>query len=331
MTADPPFVDLTSDNIRRWLADDQDTANWLTELAGTAAGAPTRLPEPAEATRMMTRMEVPAADITEALDAVPDADRRPDLWWLLHHCRLLLVERLGSTAPMARWPGLPARLGALGRYFYLWVFLASVPDLLRHHAALGIAEQVSWETLADIGSKAALHRRTHGTGGLDKQDWFTLHFRGLLYSLGRLQFNLGRTPADSTMPPPGTPCLGVHIPETGPMTPQACQESLRRAPEFFHEHFAVRYRYASCTSWLLDDQLADYLPGTSNILRFQQRFRLTPGGRDSDADILEFVFRQVRPQLADLPQQTTLQRAVVRHLRAGGHWQVRTGWLELPD
>ncbi len=331
MTTDPPFVDLASDDLRRWLADDGDFSPWLTELAATIPAAPTRLPDPTGATAMLTRMGVSGADIGEALDAVPDPGRHPELWWLLHHCRLLLIERLGSTAPMARWPDLPARLGPHGRYFYLWVFLATVPDLLRHHKGRGIEESVSWQTLADLGSKATLHRRTHGTGGLDKQDWFTLHFRGLLYSLGRLQFNLGHAPADSSTLPPGTPCLGVHIPESGPMTPDACEESLRRASAFFLRHFSVRYRYASCTSWLLDDQLAGYLPATSNILQFQRRFQLAPDKRQGDADILEFVFRRIRPQLADLPQQTTLQRAVVSHLRAGRHWQVRTGWLELPD
>jgi hypothetical protein len=31
--------------------------------------------------------------------------------------------------------------------------------------------------------------------------------------------------------------------------------------------------------------------------------------------------------LDELPQQTTLQRAIVAHLRAGGHWHSRTGWF----
>jgi hypothetical protein len=32
--------------------------------------------------------------------------------------------------------------------------------------------------------------------------------------------------------------------------------------------------------------------------------------------------------LDDLPQRTTLERAIVAHLRAGGHWRARTGWFE---
>jgi hypothetical protein len=31
--------------------------------------------------------------------------------------------------------------------------------------------------------------------------------------------------------------------------------------------------------------------------------------------------------LAELPQDTSLQRAYVTHLRSGRHWHARTGWI----
>jgi hypothetical protein len=45
--------------------------------------------------------------------------------------------------------------------------------------------------------------------------------------------------------------------------------------------------------------------------------------------LLSFVFHRKEPDLDALPQETTLQRAVVAHLRGGGHWHGRTGWFEL--
>jgi hypothetical protein len=79
-----------------------------------------------------------------------------------------------------------------------------------------------------------------------------------------------------------------------------------------------------------DDQLATYLGPESNIMRFQRRFRLLPGSvGDSDDDILRFVFRRPAPALHELPQRTSLERAVVGHLRAGHHWKIPTGWLDL--
>jgi hypothetical protein len=128
----------------------------------------------------------------------------------------------------------------------------------------------------------------------------------------------------------GDLALDLHIPEQGPLTPPACDRSLRWARDFFPQHFSdERYGVAICTSWLLDDQLASYLEPDSNIMRFQHRFNLLPGGGDGDDDVLRFVFRRVSPALKELPQRTSLERAVVGHLQAGHHWKVRTGWLDL--
>jgi len=300
---------------------------WLAELSAARPVGPTRLPADGPARALLTRMRVPEHDIAEALAARPDRD--PRLRWLLDRCRALLAERLGSLDPLAPWPDLPSGLGAVGRFFYLWLFVAAAPDLLAYHAAHGVPEPVSNDTLADVGAKTALHRRTHGVGGLDKQDWFTLHFRGLLYALGRLQFNMARLEAGLPGWPAGTGYLGVHIPEAGPMAPADCDSSFAAAPGFFARHFGIRYRVAVCTSWLLDEQLTEYLPAGSNIVRFQQRFHRTDARWDGDDTIIEFVFRRTDPDLAELPQDTTLQRAVVSHLRSGRHWQVRSGWLDL--
>ena len=50
----------------------------------------------------------------------------------------------------------------------------------------------------------------------------------------------------------------------------------------------------------------------------------------ADASMLEFVFRRDEQPIDELPQDTTLERAVVAHLRAGRHWHTPTGWLTLP-
>ncbi|GAA3511798.1 acyltransferase domain-containing protein [Actinocatenispora rupis] len=305
-----------------------DAEPWLAELAAVT-GPDVPLPDEAEATRLMKIMGIPAADAAEALTAAPDPDRQPELWWLLQRSRLLLASRLGDQTPLASWPDLPRELDRYARYFYLWVFLAASPALVAYHEGHGVPADITADTFADLGSKAALHRRTHGTGGLDKQAWFTLHFRGLLYALGRLQFNVDTARDRAGGPPPETPTLDAHIPESGPMTPAACDASFAAAPGFFLRHFGTRYDVAACTSWLMDDQLTEYLPAESNIVRFQRRFRLAPGGYEGDRNIIEFVFRRIDPDLDDLPQDTSLQRAVVSHLRAGRHWQVRTGWVDL--
>ncbi|MEK8105165.1 hypothetical protein NKG94_08060 [Micromonospora sp. M12] len=118
-------------------------------------------------------------------------------------------------------------------------------------------------------------------------------------------------------------------PTSGPLTPEAVDASLDEARAFFPRHFPdERYTAFTCASWLLDPQLRDYLPESSNIVRFQRRFELDlPGGRGPDADIevLRFGFRTLTTPLDELPRRTLLQRALVDHRKAGGHWHWRRG------
>jgi hypothetical protein len=259
------------------------------------------------------------------------------VWWLLERCHSRIVSDLGGISEVTPWPSLPRRLGALGRFFYVYVLLAAVPDVRRWHQQRNIADDVSWATLADLGRHLAIYRRRNGEGGFDRLLWLRSHFRGALYQLGRLQFCRSRIMYEAALlerlPVPfrhGDPALEVHIPEQGPLTQAACDRSLRWARDFFPRHFsAERYGVATCTSWLLDDQLASYLEPDSNIIQFQRRFSLLPGSSDGDEDILIFVFDRTAPALDELPQRTNLQRAIVDHLRAGHRWKVRTGWLQL--
>ena len=130
---------------------------------------------------------------------------------------------------------------------------------------------------------------------------------------------------------PGDPALAVHIPEFyGPLTPPACDASFRCAREFFARHFPEeRYDVATCHSWLLDDQLAEYLPEDANIIHFQRRFRAAYHPDDNDQDILVSVFGRSDSPLDELPRRTTLERAIVDHLQAGRHWHGGAGWLRL--
>jgi GNAT domain-containint protein/N-acyltransferase family protein len=325
--------------VRRRLGLGEDHRAFLEELA--AAGppaAPATLPGAAELPPLLCRLGVADQDTAELTRALPSPDRTPEVWWLLERCHRRVVADLGGISPVPRWPPLPRHLGALGRLFYAYVFLAAVPDVRGWHRRRGIPDDVSWATLADLGRHLAVVRRLHGEPGADPPMWLRNHFRGALYQLGRLQFCRARVWYEqAALDRLGVgfrhadPALELHIPEEGPLAPDACDDALRRARGFFPRYFPdERYQVVICTSWLLDDQLGAYLRPESNIMRFQRRFRVLPGGdTDGDEDILRFVFRRAAPALHELPRRTSLERAVVEHLRAGRHWKVRAGWLEL--
>src|SRR2546423_13731537 len=119
----------------------------------------------------------------------------------------------------------------MGRYFFVYVYLAALADVRRFHARRGIPDDISWATLSDLGRTLKRDRLLLGDGGLRTSGWLTLHFRGALYELGRLQFNrmTVRAAHVSDALRDGDPAIGIHMPETGPLTAAACDDALRQA------------------------------------------------------------------------------------------------------
>ncbi|WP_406054103.1 acyltransferase domain-containing protein [Kribbella sp. NBC_00889] len=324
------------EEVAGFLGDDPALVKWLGEL--DRAGEPRDeldVPTAETALTLLLRLGVPAQDAAEIVGELSDLQRNPALSWLVRRCAQRTVADIGGFRPGGSWPTLP---DGWGRYFYVYVFLAVLPSVRAYHEQRGIPDDISWATLAALGSAVESHRQRLGTGGMDAPFWIDLHFRGGIYLLGRLGFNRGDlgflAPAVRAAGLPSDesdPALGVHAGPTGALDPAACDASFALAGEFFARHFPEEtYRLARCGSWILDEQLAEYLPADSNIIRFQRRFHLTPETRDGDADILFRIF-QASPDtdLATLPRRTTLQRAVIDHLRAGRHWKIGFGWLEL--
>jgi hypothetical protein len=281
------------------------------------------LPDDAEVAGWLPRLGVAPGDAADLLANRPSPDRLPSLALV----RDDLIAGIGLRARKLPWPG----ESGTDSYFYAWALLSALPAIRRYHGEMGVPDEVSWHSLADFGLQLARHRRMHGRPGLASSDWLTLHFRGILYRLGRLQFERLNTPEF------GGEALFAHIPADGPLSPVACDESFGWAERFFPRYYPQEsYRRIVCHSWLLDDQLARYLGEDANIVRFQRRFRVADGppGAPGDLTILKFVFNRPETpllpgELDALPQRTTLERAVVGHLRDGGHWFSRTGWCDL--
>jgi len=232
--------------------------------------------------------------------------------------------------------------------FAIHLILVTMEDIRQCHAELGVPDDVSWETLSHLGRRMALYRAIHGETGIKLSGWDWMRFFGLLYQVGRLEvipYRLCTHPEagplfwydDATTARlgrgfrKGDAALSIHVPAKEPLAADACEVSIGRMRTAFAGVYPGEPpRVATCTSWLLDDQLAEYLPVNSNIMAFARRFELVPGSLDNDEAVLGFVFGVERPRELDaLPLRTTLERAVVAHIRSGRHWRLRTGWLSL--
>jgi hypothetical protein len=299
-----------------------DEAAWIEHVEGLGEPPfPVALPEPGDLARVLLEVAVPHEDI-EAMVALRLSQAELRLMRLSVYA---LDRAMGDLDEPPRFP----QFAELSPYFTPLVFVAARPRVRAYHRARGIPAWLSRMILADLGRNMAVHRRRFGTPGIDPANWIQRHFRGMIYQLGRLQFELvrlgtraGEAIQATGMPwGPSDPVLSVHIPDyCGPLSPEACDESFRRAADFFPQYFAeYDLQLAVCHSWLLDPELAGYLPAGSNILAFQRRF--TPAHEpDEHASILRFV----RPG-------TRLGDIVQSHLDSGGVWRVGSGWLRLSD
>lgn len=126
---------------------------------------------------------------------------------------------------------------------------------------------------------------------------------------------------------PESEVLHIHIPSGERLTVAACEDSRRRAAEVFGKCFPELPWVAwTCTSWLLDRELGRCLPPDSNIVAFGKLFSplATPG--TNSRQIMERVLEDTADWRSFQPQ-TTLQKAVLQHLAAGGSFRTTSGFI----
>ena len=117
---------------------------------------------------------------------------------------------------------------------------------------------------------------------------------------------------------PGDPVLNVHIPAHLPLTREALAESYRRAPEIFRTCYGFAPKGFLCRSWMMSEELHELLAPTSNILMFQEPYHRFPI-RTNGTAVYNFVFKLRFKAFADMPEDTSLQRAMKRRYLDGGH------------
>ncbi len=232
------------------------------------------------------------------------------------------------------------------RLLYYYLLALAVPGTRTYLLDRGAPREVVESTMASFARHGAIHQSTWGRAGIDAGWWQLLALRGELVEIGRLQYHRVRIARGTFSPSPwytaeeaahrgvgfrpGDESVALDIPAGPSLDPGEVDASLAAAPSILETLWPVDgRRLLTCSSWLLDDRLATWLGPTSRILTFQRLFELVPGFYEDDADVLTFVFRRSAPSLEELPQDTTLQRAVVALLRAGGHWHMRCGWRDL--
>jgi len=207
-------------------------------------------------------------------------------------------------------------------------FLYMCEALEEKYNRLGISQGILMDTLYDIVRYTVIWSNLKGTLYLGEVGWLKNHLRGTLFKLGRLQFNMGK--AEHTIPARnilgGDRVMEVHIPEEGPLLPDAVDESFRMADSFFAKYFPdFRYEFYTCHSWLLDPGLKELLKPSSNILQFQKRFELAQ--KDESYLMLRYLFRwnTTRLNLTDFVPKSSFAAKVKEQVLSGRKFYEVTG------
>jgi len=257
-------------------------------------------------------------------------------------CAGLISGAENSTGAAEAKAALTSRLGSYSQdpldvaiqdpMAWLTAFLQLTPTIVNWHRRLGVTPEITGDTLADVGRNIAIHRRSHGEFGLETWDWLIPHYTGMMFALGRLNYMLHPTKetVDGVMAP-GDWVPSIHIPESGPLSPQSVDESLEQAQAFFSTYFPDKgVNVAVCVSWLLDPYLIEHLSSDTNIASFARRFALLGQPQDDATAALFFLFRtRDLRRLHTLPRDSSLRRLVLDRATTGDPWQIRSGYVRL--
>ncbi len=179
----------------------------------------------------------------------------------------------------------------------------------KEYVRLGISEAIYIATMKAFSRFVGEHKASYGSYGFDRAFWTPRQLSCVLFRLGELEYELTEWKREKV--------VSIHIPSDAKLAKECVDASLAAAEAFvkkyFPEYISARYH---CDSWLLSPELKKILPTESNIINFQNRFRITEVDRNQE-DVLEWVFKNVRCSVEELPENTSLQRKVKEMLLRG--------------
>lgn len=186
---------------------------------------------------------------------------------------------------------------------------------------LGISDAIYIDTMAAFSRFVQEHKESYSRYGFDRGFWTTRQVSCKLFRIGQLEYEL------TTLN--GEIAVSLHIPTDVDLRPEVLQPSVNAGlAELYCLFPEYREKTVYCHSWLLSPLLKDFLPETSNILRFQEMFDLEPEGIPGN-DVLLWVFKNPKLPREEYPEDTSLQRKLKQFFLNGGQFLEGMGYMHL--
>jgi len=210
--------------------------------------------------------------------------------------------------------------------FYILVGIKNLEKAVKIFEEHNVSMDILTHTLQDTALWIRNYKRHNGYLGLASRSWISVGFKGKLFRLGRMQFEMTTIKQETGLPylSKGDPALEGHVPQGEPLDHEACMESYRRAFPFFEEHFGYHAKAVHLKTWMLDPEMKKILPPDSNIMKWANDATLLPV-EEKMSDLSRFIFGQPTIDLKTAPRDTTLRRKILEHIEAGGEFCNRAG------
>lgn len=173
-----------------------------------------------------------------------------------------------------------------------------------------ISEQIYVDTMKCFTRFIGECKVKTGKYAFDRGWWSYRQVSMTLFRIGELEYELTEEE--------GKKSIALHIPSDAKMTKENVDDSIEAAKEVtarcYPEYQGCDF---TCDSWLLAPKLKEVLNEDSNILSFQNRFRIVKQNLEAK-DIFEWLFKTTADaDVNQLKEDTSLQRKVKELLLRG--------------
>lgn len=223
---------------------------------------------------------------------------------------------------LKRLKALSAELGENEYTMNMCLLVGACPALRERYAEKGIDEEIFWKSIEDMHWKLLECKECEGVWGTFVPGWYRGFFDMTRFGLGRFQFEETGFDADyyekcgNTLKR-GDTVINFHIPSAGPLTDEKRLDSYKQAYKFFGGKDGEPMAFV-CGSWLLYEGHREFLPESSNILRFMDDFDIIRSAdREKFSDGWRVFGKYSNGPVDDLPEDTSIRRAFKQRLQQG--------------
>lgn len=179
----------------------------------------------------------------------------------------------------------------------------------------GISDDIFYETIKDFGYKLNECKKLHNIRGTFVIYWYKHFVDQCIVALGRLQYEKRAIKYDyKDLAKEGDIVLSCHIPSSGSLLEEDIVDSLKKAYEFYGFDGKM---IVTCDTWLLYPPHYQLFREGSNLRKFYDLFDVIGENENENVDLWRIFNKENGVDIAELPQDTHLQREFVKFLKDG--------------